>query len=356
MRDLIAKIVILGSKGSGKSALSEVAINPSSDIDNLPATIDAMYCTINKFPLGSDKNPLVKLQTWDTSGDLCYESITTSYINGASCVIITCDLTSRNSFKEVDKWIEHAKSFAPNTSILLVGTKSDLTDERVITKKELENKAKDSGCIGAMETSSKNNEGVDEVFQKCADAYWERLHPAKQVKKNDSKTHSHVNILQRTQTSPTSESRANTSTAPTHVVEANTNIQATDYLTTKKHIKLVDHFEKHWNKKLKHPLPKAVDQEAEKIIQLLRNYAKFNKILSIYWLTRNHVSDIDTIIKSYNSNPVNAEILKQQLDKLTLKKSDGTLAALIHFVDEKLSKKQLTPLKIGGAPKPSSCK
>ena len=50
-----------------------------------------------------------KLQIWDTAGQERYKSITAAYYKGAKGALIVYDTTQKESFENIDKWIESTK-------------------------------------------------------------------------------------------------------------------------------------------------------------------------------------------------------------------------------------------------------
>lgn len=112
-------------------------------------------------------------------------------------------------------------------------------------------------------------------------------------------------------------------------------------LTTQKHIQLLNYFKRKWDtcKNL---------NDFERIIHLLKAYSRYQKI-SIYRLTRNHVDKVNGFINDYASKKLDQDQLKDKLVafKQELKNPEGTLAALIHFVEQKINSQSLTPLSIG---------
>ena len=50
-------------------------------------------------------NKTCKLQTWDTAGQERFKTITSSYYKGAHGVIVTYDITNRDSFARVVEWM-----------------------------------------------------------------------------------------------------------------------------------------------------------------------------------------------------------------------------------------------------------
>lgn len=50
-------------------------------------------------------NKRTKIQIWDTAGQERYRAITHAYYKGASGALVVFDLTRRNTFESVPKWL-----------------------------------------------------------------------------------------------------------------------------------------------------------------------------------------------------------------------------------------------------------
>jgi Ras-related protein Rab-2A len=69
----------------------------------------------------------IKLQIWDTAGQETFKSITRSYYRGSIGVILVYDITNRDSFNNIMKWLDETKNYANDkVTMLLVGNKTDL--------------------------------------------------------------------------------------------------------------------------------------------------------------------------------------------------------------------------------------
>ena len=116
-------------------------------------------------------NKKVKLQLWDTAGHERFRTITTSYYRGAHGIATVFDLTDRDSFEHVEKWLGEINKYAKeNVMRFLIGNKSDLVDKRVVKYEEvraLANKLK----IYYVETSAKNNINISDFFEKATQEY-----------------------------------------------------------------------------------------------------------------------------------------------------------------------------------------
>ena len=113
----------------------------------------------------------VKIQIWDTAGHERFRTITTSYYRGAHGIVTVFDLTDRDSFDHIEKWLDEINKYAKeNVMRFLIGNKSDLVDQRKVAYEEA--RALSSRLnIYYVETSAKNNINVSDFFQIAAKNY-----------------------------------------------------------------------------------------------------------------------------------------------------------------------------------------
>ena len=126
-----------------------------------------MYNTVNF--------PTLQLQLWDTAGQERFRSLTHSYYNNAHAVVIVYDITNKRSFENLPVWLDDVQRYCRKDAIkILVGNKKDLNDERQVDC----NMAKEIGSacdIVTMETSAKDDENVDVLFDSIAMELSQRL-------------------------------------------------------------------------------------------------------------------------------------------------------------------------------------
>ena len=108
---------------------------------------------------------IVKLQIWDTAGQESFRSITRIFYRGAHCVFLTYDITREETFSNILEWLKEVKQHA-NTDILLylIGNRSDLEDEREVSREKAIEFCKEYGIEKFFETSAKTGNCVEEVF------------------------------------------------------------------------------------------------------------------------------------------------------------------------------------------------
>ena len=157
--DFLFKLLLIGNSAVGKSSL---LLRFSDNIFNesfLP-TIGVDF-KIRTFDL---TGKTVKLQIWDTAGQERFKTITSSYSKGAHGIILTYDITDKQSFKDIENWLTEVEKFANENVIkLLVGNKSDMESSRQVKFEEGKEFA-DSLGIPFIETSAKNSTNVEKAF------------------------------------------------------------------------------------------------------------------------------------------------------------------------------------------------
>lgn len=158
--DYLIKTIIIGDTSVGKSNILTKFADDEFKSD-YSSTIGVDYKTIRVDYF--DKS--VKIMIWDTAGQERFKSITKTFYKGSKVVIICFDLTNRESFDNVDTWLEEIyKENLTNPIIVLAGTKADLQTKRIIEKEEAIKKSTQLKLHGYFETSSKTSDGIEEMF------------------------------------------------------------------------------------------------------------------------------------------------------------------------------------------------
>ena len=115
-------------------------------------------------------NKTIKIQIWDTAGQEAFQAITRTYYKGAVGALLVYDITRRDTFTHVTKWLEEVKmNSSKSICVILIGNKKDLEDKRQVTYEEGENFAKENGLM-FLETSAKTAYNVVEAFNLSAQA------------------------------------------------------------------------------------------------------------------------------------------------------------------------------------------
>ena len=129
-------------------------------------------------------NKKVKLQLWDTAGHERFKTITTSYYRGANAIVIVYDVTERESFEHIEKWLNEIDKYAKeNVLKFLVGNKIDLFDSRNVSFDEGKN-ISEKYNIMFFETSAKDNIDIQELFEKTTLTYLNKYNLGKETQFN----------------------------------------------------------------------------------------------------------------------------------------------------------------------------
>ena len=79
----------------------------------------------------------IKIQVWDTviyliilAGQEAFHAITRSYFKGALCALLVYDITRRETFEHITRWIcEVKQNSCKSIVIVLIGNKKDLEEK-----------------------------------------------------------------------------------------------------------------------------------------------------------------------------------------------------------------------------------
>eukprot|EP00850_Spirogloea_muscicola_P000681 SM000002S05761 [mRNA] locus=s2:1989826:1991754:- [translate_table: standard] len=157
--DYVFKIVLIGDSAVGKSQLLSRFARNEFAFDS-KATIGVEFQTRTM----TVENKVVKAQIWDTAGQERYRAVTSAYYRGAVGAMVVYDMTKRATFEHVERWLEELRAHADsNIFIMLVGNKSDLSDQRSVGTSEAKDLAKKQG-VAFMETSALECTNVESAF------------------------------------------------------------------------------------------------------------------------------------------------------------------------------------------------
>ena len=162
--DISFKIIVIGDSGVGKSCLTTQAVRNNFE-EFYTATVGFEFLTFNM----RINNNVLKLQIWDTCGQEVYKSLISNFYRNSSLALILYAINSRESFQHAETWLNDLKSQAnPNVRVFLVGNKSDLENERVITKEEGEKFKEEKKLDKFIETSAKTGENARSALLEAA--------------------------------------------------------------------------------------------------------------------------------------------------------------------------------------------
>jgi small GTP-binding protein len=162
--DISFKIIVIGDSGVGKSCLTTQAVRNNFE-EFYTATVGFEFLTFNM----RINNNVLKLQIWDTCGQEVYKSLISNFYRNSSLALILYAINNKDSFQHAETWLNDLKNQAnPNVKVFLVGNKSDLEDQRVVSKEEAEQFKEEKYLDKFMETSAKTGENARNVLLEAA--------------------------------------------------------------------------------------------------------------------------------------------------------------------------------------------
>ena len=158
--DYLFKIVLIGESGVGKSNMLSRFTKNEFNLES-KATIGVEFATkcINS------NSKVIKAQIWDTAGQERFRAITSSYYKGAMGALLVFDISKKQTFDNLDRWLNEIRAFTkPEVCIILVGNKSDLAYMREVPLDDAVKYAAQQK-IPYFEASALAATNVDKVFE-----------------------------------------------------------------------------------------------------------------------------------------------------------------------------------------------
>ncbi|KAK8465691.1 hypothetical protein PHAVU_009G151300 [Phaseolus vulgaris] len=159
--EYLFKLLMIGDSGVGKSSL--LLCFTSDSFEDLSPTIGVDF----KVKYLNMEGKKLKLAIWDTAGQERFRTLTSSYYRGAQGIIMAYDVTRRETFTNLaDIWSKEIELYSTNSECIkmLVGNKVDKESDRVVTKKEGIDFARECGCL-FIECSAKTRVNVQQCFE-----------------------------------------------------------------------------------------------------------------------------------------------------------------------------------------------
>ena len=170
------KVVLVGDESVGKTALLNRWIN-NNFYGNLAPTIGSAN-QMNRVKINDEE---VILNVWDTAGAERYRSLTPIYITNSMGVMIVFDITKKETFNDITKWIEFVRDKG-DIPILIVGNKCDIEERAEVQTDECESFCNQNGFTYFI-TSARTGQNVENAFKSLASI---SLEYAKKHRKQDS--------------------------------------------------------------------------------------------------------------------------------------------------------------------------
>ena len=156
---LLHKVIIVGSGSTGKSALTLQFMYDEFVEDYEPTKADSYQ---KKVVLDGEE---VQIDILDTAGEEDYAAIRDNYFRSGEGFLCVFSITQDETFQAAKEFREQIVRVKEKETIpfILVGNKSDLTDQRAVTLANAQALANE-WKVPYVETSAKTRENVDKVF------------------------------------------------------------------------------------------------------------------------------------------------------------------------------------------------
>ncbi len=166
----LLKFIIIGDPAVGKSNILLKYVH-NKFVNEYQSTVGVEFGAKNIDIEGQT----FRIQIWDTTGQENFRCLTRSYFKNSVCAIITYDITNKQSFDNIQDWINEVKNQVSNKVLLvLVGNKIDLEKERIVNYDEGKKFAEDNDML-FIETSALNGNGINQLFNMCCNDIYEKI-------------------------------------------------------------------------------------------------------------------------------------------------------------------------------------
>jgi len=167
---LKAKVCMVGDNSVGKTSLIRRYVFDQFE-DKYLATVGAKVTKKKAnvpFPeLGVEYE--IAMIIYDIMGAKEFRKLLReAYFFGAHGLIAVCDLTSGDTFDNLEDWILNAFNVTGHVPVELLGNKADLKDELVVSESEIKNLGRDYGGPHKL-TSAKTGDNVELAFDDIAE-------------------------------------------------------------------------------------------------------------------------------------------------------------------------------------------
>jgi len=159
MTTIQKKICLLGDFGVGKTSLVQRFVEGRFD-DKYLSTVGVKISRKTLERSYGNMNMLL----WDLAGSNGFESLSNTYMQGATGALIVCDLTRRDTLIACENYARQMRIITPGAQLVFVGNKVDMAKERVVSVPDL------LAVLSAFNertfflTSAKTGEQVEEAF------------------------------------------------------------------------------------------------------------------------------------------------------------------------------------------------
>lgn len=160
------KICLVGEGAVGKTCLIRRFIQDQFDdryISTLGAKVSKKEIKLNG-PGAAD----IDMTIWDIMGEKGFrELLKEAYFHGAQGVLAVCDVTRKETLKDLDEWVAAVVKVTGNVPVEYLANKADLKDQMSVTEADVR-RAAEVHRAPYLFTSAKTGQNVEDAFLKLA--------------------------------------------------------------------------------------------------------------------------------------------------------------------------------------------
>lgn len=160
------KAILVGSSGVGKTNLINVCVGQGFNSHTKPTNCCSL---LQKNLIINNINYTINL--WDTMGQEAYKGISKLFFRESQIVIFVYDITSKESFENLEEWIQMAKDIIDEKFVSgIVGNKNDLYLQAKVNEEEARKYAEEKNMkfrlVSAKEDPKSFDDFLYELVQK----------------------------------------------------------------------------------------------------------------------------------------------------------------------------------------------
>lgn len=134
----------------------------------MPVYKQTIGCDFFEKNLELRKETFVSLRVWDIGGQSINSNNLSKYLGSSEVVFVVYDVTSPDSFNNLDDWLGAVKKHSKSTLVFLVGNKIDLINLRQISEKEHDRCIHENNLAGGFFVSAKTGDNLVKAFYRVA--------------------------------------------------------------------------------------------------------------------------------------------------------------------------------------------
>ena len=164
------KVIILGLCGVGKTTIIGKIMKKPSNIYETTISLDIQNIQIKV------NEKIIQIQFWDPCGNDELAGSIPNLFKNTSLSILVFAIDNHKSFENLISWKNLVKENSYDSTLFLIGNKSDLEEEREVKIEEVENFKKSYDDIKMFfETSATKGENIDKLFENISISLYEKL-------------------------------------------------------------------------------------------------------------------------------------------------------------------------------------